>query len=531
MKKLIIVILVFLCILIPVSTLASDEETPIEWDSLTYKVSTDNGFVQCFYQGLVNVRAPLSMIGYTENPINCAENLVWNIWKSYVDNINSKDRYSKASYKIVKNRWTQITQSSSVDANDYFYRAFMDLKNAGKFDISKASLNSKQDHCKNVFNMIESIMYSDRDDYFIIIEIGGYPCELSPTGQTKFVLVEAVEGDYMAFKDVVTGKSTTIRFKEDWEYITESPRGNTWGFTNSYAYFYTPDIKEETPEPEPEKPKKDRKTTYESLDIQKIAIDIKGFDGTARFVWASDLHIIGNESQATKDRYAIIDPINKKSWDGRDLLVQIANYAEEQGVTLILGGDICDYASVATYSAVQYALEDRSNPIHYIAADHDVLPGPGPNDLGDNIKAVYYSLPGAFDNKWVKDISINGLNAYLINMSTEKGLYDHYLNLEQGIVFTHVPFDFDNHAIANHSYSVRQKYYAWSDIEGSVYPYSSTNRMKTYRNDIVRNQIGAIFSGHVHVPSAFCADIGNDFTKEYMLKGAYTGTIYDITIK
>ena len=507
---------------------------PYEWEELAFKPNNDNGLVQAFFWGLNKVNAPLSLIGYPEErPITNPEDLCWNIWKTYYNNFPREDRTSTPSFKLIEERWIDKTSSTRIEAGDLLFKAFMDLTNSGKIELQYASLNPNKDNSKTVFMQTE-IASKTEGDKFVILEIGGYVSEFSPIGETRYCLVDRVDGNYIYFKDMKTGASEFVKYKEDGSYVVRNKMGIPRGFTNAYVFTYTPEIVEEViPAPivPPEEPKIEKVYNWDDLTIHNLEVDIPNFNGSVRFIWAADLHIICNENDWALSRYAIISAQQGYTWDGPKLLDEIADYAEYLGAPLILGGDVVDYASKATYAAVREALGNRTNQIHYIGADHDYLPASGPNDLGDATRSIWYNLPGAFDNGWLKKIILDGLPVYMINFSTETGGETKYFDNGGGIVFTHVPFDLFDHAVVNKCYDIRGRYYCWSDLKDSVYKLQNSSRMSNYLREIQLKGIGAVFTGHVHADQTYKFADTNDSLQTYLMMPAYRGNVYDITVK
>ena len=269
---------------------------------------------------------------------------------------------------------------------------------------------------------------------------------------------------------------------------------------------------------------------YDDLNIQEINLNIPGTSGS--FVWASDLHMIcdADKISGLQQRKQIFT--GDANFDYESILEQICNYADSQGMALVLGGDILDYASDANIEAYKRATANFAGPLYYIQSDHDKnkssLAGMDISSLCTKSDSEISSLKGTFGNVTEMKIA-NSRIAMFNNTIVDGSKYSFSALGSTDVALFHTPFDYGDMRVADETRRHgHDKNYAWNS-SGQYLLYSEGQKAADIR-DKTRNCGGSV-SGHVH-PSSLVTikDVYPNNGIEAITVPAYTKTIYKVNL-
>lgn len=290
------------------------------------------------------------------------------------------------------------------------------------------------------------------------------------------------------------------------------------------------------PEPQPQEPQPPKDIDDNiNINVETITVDIDNYDGDAEFLWVSDLHIISDDSAS--GRYA---DIYGAEYDGASILRDAVKYANNHSLPMVLGADICDYASETNYSALSDILSGVSTQVTYIQADHDIATDLNNPSNWSSSDISGYPIRGKVSGSHTV-FTVNGVNVVCVNMSTnrsgEAAVSISQLSSGPTVVCTHVPFPIGNSedTIRNSPMALsgltasRNRDYLWKS-GGSTWDLNSNERMNSIYSAIINNDnVSAVFCGHTHLASVSQEE--GEGVKQFLLGPAFSGTVYHIILK
>lgn len=503
----------------------------IDTSRKTVNTTGDNGYVQAFYDGLLSIGVPMEEIGDEDAPCVNAEMFVWNVWNKYATQYFENDRLNKDCFELVQNQWSYKTKTDVILAYECVPRAFMELDNAGTLTWIRGSLNNRQYCDRDAVQSIFRDYMLHKDKCFYVIQAGGSGNSLlSPSGAVKYFRLVDATSSSLKFQDPMTGIETVVSFRDSDGRFIDNINGTPFGIMDYYRFEYQGEIKESVEPPKPVIPPSD---TWEHLTINNLDIKVPNYNGTAEFVYLSDLHLITAECGRKNMMYAL----SSVKDGGITYLREVVAYCNQNNYPLILGGDIVDYASADNYSYLTEQLNQLTVPFMYIRADHDVG-----TDLfnaphyGDHSKAVSESgrIPGVFSSDWNLMV-INGLNVYGWNWSTDM-TNNSAVNMSltsPAVVCTHVPFSLSGVDSFTSGWQQTNgngpRIYNWTEStsEYAIYSYSKSSRAAAAIRT-VKNSASYIIAGHLHYPSNNTFSDGS--LGELIASPGYLGNITKVTV-
>lgn len=491
----------------------------------------DNGYVQAFYDGLLSIGVPMEEIGDEDAPCVNAEMFVWNVWNKYATQYFENDRLNKDCFELVQNQWSYKTKTDVILAYECVPRAFMELDNAGTLTWIRGSLNNRQYCDRDAVQSIFRDYMLHKDKCFYVIQAGGSGNSLlSPSGVVKYFRLVDATSSSLKFQDPMTGVETVVNFRDSDGRFIDNVNSTPFGIMDYYRFEYQGETKESS---EPPKPVIPSSGTWEHLTINNLDIKVPNYNGTAEFVYLSDLHLITAECGRKDMMYAL----SSVKDGGVTYLREVVAYCNQNNYPLILGGDIVDYASADNYYYLTGQLNQLTVPFMYIRADHDVG-----TDLsnaphyGDHVKALSESgmIPGVFSGDWNLMV-VNGLNIYGWNWSTDK-TNNSAVNMSltsPAIVCTHVPFSLSGVDSFTSSWQQTNgngpRIYNWTESTSgyAIYSYSKSSRAAAAIRTI-KNGASYIIAGHLHYPSNNTFSDGS--LGELIASPGYLGNITKVTV-
>lgn len=278
------------------------------------------------------------------------------------------------------------------------------------------------------------------------------------------------------------------------------------------------------------------------LTFENVELEVAGLKRDYVFLWIADLHVIAEDISevAPADLETVLARREKAFRNPKSKLTSlqiwqqiIACLNQSAADAVLLGGDICDFGSLANIQAIKDGLAQLTKPYLYARADHDIAPWWLAERKPDEVNALERSIDG---NDPVQVLEAEDLLVVSFNVSTsnltEEGLKRFKQVYSKGkpiLLITHVPFHSQvDPSLGEKSISRdgKDRNLTW----GKECFYSPNGTTQEFLDLVCAKDspVFAVLAGHLHF--SWHGPLTKQ-TSEHLFEPAYRGNIGVISLK